>query len=34
MTKEEMLEYIREALEEADIYVIEQIFDFLQETEY
>jgi hypothetical protein len=34
MTREDMLEYIIEVLPDADDYVIEQIFEFLQEVEY
>ena len=34
MSRKEMIEYIREHLAEADEYVLEQIYDFLQETEY
>ena len=29
-----MIEYIKDALETADAYTIEQIYDFLQEVEY
>ena len=34
MSTEEMKEYIEEALETADEYVIQQIYEFLQEVEY
>lgn len=34
MSKLEMVEYIREALESADPYVIEQVYEFLLEVEY
>lgn len=34
MCRKEMIEYIKERLAEADDYTVEQIFDFLQETEY
>lgn len=34
MTTNDMIEYIKEALETADEYTLEQIYDFLQEVEY
>lgn len=34
MAREEMIEYIEERLEVADEYVLEQIYEFLQEVEY
>ena len=34
MSTEEMKEYIEEALETADEYVIQQIYEYLQEVEY
>lgn len=34
MTREEMLEYIRDALTNANEYVVQQIYEFLQEVEY
>lgn len=34
MSREEMLEYIRERLPESDDFTLEQIYDFLQEVEY
>lgn len=34
MAREEMIEYIEERLEGADEYVLEQIYEFLQEVEY
>lgn len=34
MTREEKIEYILERLATADDFVLEQIFDFLQEVEY
>ena len=34
MSTEEMVEYIKEALESADLYVIEQVYEFLLEVEY
>ena len=34
MTRDEMLEYIREELLKADEYVVRQIYEYLQEVEY
>lgn len=34
MTRNEMLEFIREALELADEYTVQQIYEYLQEAEY
>lgn len=34
MTREEMLVFIREALETADEYTVEQVYEYLQEAEY
>lgn len=34
MSKKEMIEFITEALEEADEYAIEQVYEFLQSIEY
>ena len=34
MSREEMLEFISEALEEADEYTIEQVYEFLLAVEY
>lgn len=34
MNRKEMITYIKERLEEADDYTVEQIYDFLQEEEY
>lgn len=34
MTRDEMLEYIREELLKADEYVVQQIYEYLQEVEY
>lgn len=34
MSKEEMLDYIKEALEDADEYTIEQVYEFLLAVEY
>lgn len=34
MSKEEMLDYIKEALEESDEYVVEQVYEFLLAVEY
>lgn len=34
MSRKEMVDYIKERLAEADDYEIEQIYDFLQETDY
>jgi hypothetical protein len=34
MSKEEMVEYIMEALEDADEYTVEMVFEFLQAVEY
>lgn len=34
MSRKEMVEYIKDRLSEADDYTVEQIYDFLQETEY
>ena len=34
MSKKEMIEYIHEALEEADDYTVEQVYEFLLAVEY
>lgn len=34
MSKNEKVEYIKEALENADDYVLDQIYEFLLEVEY
>jgi hypothetical protein len=34
MSEEEKKEYIKEALETADTYIIDQIYEFLLEVEY
>lgn len=34
MSREEMLNFIKEALEEADEYTVQQVYDYLQEADY
>lgn len=34
MSKQEMMDFIQEALESADEYVVQQVYEFLQEVEY
>lgn len=34
MSKDEKMEYIQEALQKADDYVLDQIYEFLLEVEY
>lgn len=34
MSKKEMIEYIREALEDADEYAVQQVYEFLLAVEY
>lgn len=34
MAKKDMIEFIKDHLETADEYVLEQIYEFLQEVEY
>lgn len=34
MSKQEMMDFIQEALESADEFVVQQVYEFLQETEY
>lgn len=34
MSKQEMVDFIQEALESADEYVVQQVYEFLQEVEY
>ena len=34
MSKKEMIEYIREALEDADEYTVQQVYEFLLAVEY
>lgn len=34
MTKSEMVEFIKDAISNADEYTVEQIYEFLQEVEY
>ena len=34
MSKKEMIEYIREALEGADEYTVQQVYEFLLAVEY
>lgn len=34
MSKKEMIEYIREALEDADEYTVQQVYEFLLAAEY
>ena len=34
LSKREMIEFIKEALETADEYTVQQVYEFLQEAEY
>lgn len=34
MSRNEMIDYIRERLTDADDFAVEQVYDFLQEVEY
>ena len=34
MSKQEMMDFIQEALESADEFVVQQVYEFLQEVEY
>jgi hypothetical protein len=34
LSKQEMMDFIQEALESADEYVVQQVYEFLQEVEY
>lgn len=34
MTKSEMVEFIKETIDNADEYTVEQVYEFLQEAQY